>query len=186
MRKPSTPILAIGVAASIALAACGTSAASQAETSTTSSGHDHDMASMDMGASDATPAYSVEGASLVKGQFEALSGADGSYGTAWLARHSNGTTVTIELESIAKSADHMAHVHSGPCDNGGGPHYKFDPSGDHHPPNEIHLAFTSDAAGLGVMTATNESVAGPEAVSVVVHSSAENAPKFVCADLTHP
>jgi hypothetical protein len=143
------------------------------------------MSSMNMGDADAFAAYDASGAEISDGPFLPLPGGQSeASGYAWLARHDKGTTVTIELDGLDASTDHIAHVHAGACVDGGGPHYKFDPAGDHHPPNEIHLAFTSTGQGVGSVTANNGAVAGAEAASVVVHVQAEGAPKLVCTDLT--
>ena len=181
-------IAAIVAALGLVVAACGTAAASgeTASTSTTmaSMDHEHDMGAMNMGDADATAAYDIDGAEVASGVFAPVDGADtGAGGSAWLARHGDGTTVTIELTGLGAGAGYIAHVHDEPCVDGGGAHYQFSPGGDHHPPNEIHLAFTAMPGGMGSMTAENEQVADERAVSVVVHEAIDGAPKLVCADL---
>ena len=153
---------------------------------TTTMAHDHDMDSMNMGDPTAEPAFGITEAEVTSGAFASLPGVTPSdiTGTAWLARHAEGTTVTIELEGLASDMRHIAHVHERPCSEGGGAHYRFVADGDHHPPNEIHLAFTTDGEGAGGMTVENAEEASEAAVSVVVHVADDDSPKLACADLT--
>ncbi|MGI9666661.1 MAG: superoxide dismutase family protein [Acidimicrobiia bacterium] len=175
--------LAIGAAAmALAAAACGTATAQPAATTTTVE-HAHDMEGMAMGDTSATRADDVQDADLVSGSFAGLNGAKGVSGNAWLARHDGGTTVTVELHGLAPGADFTSHVHAGSCADGGGPHYKFDPEGGHHPPNEIHLTFSASDDGHGFMTAENGQVAGEAATSVAVHAVDGDADDWLCADL---
>lgn len=199
MRPSTTSNLRIAAATALAgialiASACGTASAGadlpKPDPTTTSTiamddGHEHDMSSMNMGDPTATPAASIDGAEVAEGSFGSLPGVtpDDISGTAWLARHGAGTTVTIELVGLAPATDHIAHVHERPCSEAGGAHFRFDEDGDHHPPNEIHLAFTTDDAGGGAMTAENDRVATADAVSVVVHAAGPDSPKLACADL---
>ena len=145
------------------------------------------MAEMNMGDVSLTRADEVDGASLAEGGFELLAtapfGFDRLAGTAWLARHDSGTTVTLELSGLQPDSAYVAHVHAGTCAEAGGPHFQFDPDGGTTPPNEIHLAFDGDPAGDGFMTVAHDSRVGSEARSVVVHSTVGSAPKVACADL---
>jgi len=50
------------------------------------------------------------------------------------------------------------------------------------PPNEIHLAFTSDDGGNGFMTAENHQIAGLDAVAFVVHPADLIDNKLACVD----
>ena len=50
------------------------------------------------------------------------------------------------------------------------------------PPNEIHLAFTSQEDGSGFMTVENPHQAGAEARSIIVHQMEDDL-KLLCADL---
>lgn len=190
-----------GAAVALIVTACGTAGAEPPDTSTTvpepaittmadamdQDSMDHGAMDMNMGTADATLAYEVAGAAVVSGPFEALADAvaDEITGTAWLARHTGGTTVSIALEGLTPDAQYVSHVHADVCSNDGGPHYRHDVTGMEHPPNEIHLAFTADGDGGGMMTAENATVAGDLAVSVVVHEAGDGAPKLVCADLGH-
>ncbi len=142
---------------------------------------------MNMGDPSATPAADVENADLVTGEFRTLASAPAGFeaiaGSADLARHAAGTTVTIEFQNLVPDKDYIAHVHAGTCFDSGGPHYKFDDGGSDMPPNEIHLAFTGLPNGTGSMTAENHQVAADSATSVVLHERVEGAPKIACADL---
>ncbi|NND04661.1 MAG: superoxide dismutase family protein [Acidimicrobiia bacterium] len=147
---------------------------------------DGDMGDMNMGDPTATRADEVEGAQVESADFALLAtrppGHDDVAGTAWLARHDMGTTVTLELVGLPTGVDYIAHVHEGSCEEAGGDHYMFDPNGSEMPPNEIHLAFTSDAAGNGFMTAENHGVVGDNAQSVVVHPADLLDNKLACAE----
>lgn len=149
---------------------------------------DMDMADMNMGDAGLTPASDVEGAALASGSFELLDtrpqGYDDLGGTSTIARHADGTTVTVELTGLPPDTDFVSHLHAQACaDDNGGPHYQFVESDDIvTPPNEIHLAFTSDADGNGFMTAENAAVAGPEALAVVVHPAEFVDNKAACVD----
>ena len=178
----------------VVAAACGSAVAEIAPTTTATetmesiaSGDTMDeLEDMNMGDAEAEAAPDV-GGELVTGRFRVLDSAPEGFaesaGTADLARHGNGTTVTISFENLAPMKDYVAHVHAGSCFDDGGPHYQFQAGGSDMPPNEIHLAFTSDADGTGSMTAENHQVAGSEATAVVIHERTEDAPKIACADL---
>ena len=147
----------------------------------------HDMHGMhNMGDPTATPAEDVEGAELVEGSFAVLetrpAGYDDVTGTAVLARHDGGTTVTIRLEGLKPDVAFISHVHVGTCDELGGDHYRFDPDGSDMPPNEIHLAFDSGSDGSGFMTAENDQTVDEQAVSVVVHPLELLDNKIACAE----
>lgn len=145
------------------------------------------MGDMRMGDASLVRADRIFDAEVVTGPFELLDSAPVGYdtasGTAWLARHDEGTTVTVELNGLIPNSPHIAHVHAGSCTEAGGPHFRFDPDGGDVPPNEIHLMFTSDADGDGVMTAENMQVAGGDARSLVVHPINRMDAKVACADL---
>lgn len=181
MRERWIATVALGCV--LALAACGSQ---EAAAPPADSGMDMEAA-MDMGDATLPRADEIAGADLVSGRFIVLESApvgyDGTRGTAWLARHAAGTTVTVELSGLLPNSPHIAHVHSGSCAEAGGPHYQFDPDGGTMPPNEIHLLFTSDANGGGLMTAESVQVAGAEARSVVVHPTNAMDAKVSCAEL---
>lgn len=146
-----------------------------------------DMEAMNMGDPDATPADDVEGAALARGEYVLLdtrpAGFDEVAGTATIARHAMGTTVTTELTGLPPNVDFISHVHAQACDDeNGGPHFQFEVGGSEMPPNEIHLAFTSDNDGNGFMTAENHQIAGLDAVSFVIHPAEFVDNKAACAD----
>lgn len=170
----------------LVLTACGGTAGGAHAPGTHQGGH---SAGMNMGDPDAVPAGQVPDAKLTSGTFQLLDTAPEGYqdvaGTATMARHAGGTTVTVELTGLKPEAELISHVHDGTCaDGGGGAHYKFDPAGGDKPPNEIHLAFTSTADGTGFMTAENDRTAGPQARSVVVHPREFTDNRIACAPLS--
>jgi hypothetical protein len=119
---------------------------------------------------------SDSGKTTVSGKFEPLADAPAAYaevaGKATLERADGGTETSISLTGLQPEAGYMAHLHSGSCDetDPGGPHFKFDPDGSEEPPNEIHLAFTSNEAGEGSAQASSDrEVPAGEAGSVVLH-----------------
>jgi hypothetical protein len=164
--------------------ACGGEAASHSA----AQGHHAGGAAMNMGDSNATAADEVPGAALARGSFRLLDTAPEGYqdvsGTATLAPHGGGTTVTVELRGLKPNVPFISHGHQGSCAEGGGEHYKFEPAGGDVPPNEIHLAFTSTSEGTGYMTAENDRLVGPQAQSVVVHPSEFIDNRIACAALS--
>ncbi|MEM1333797.1 MAG: hypothetical protein AAGG08_10090, partial [Actinomycetota bacterium] len=150
-------------------------------------GMDHSMMDMNMGDASATPADSVEGATLARGEFALLetrpAGYDDVAGSAVIARHAGGTTVTTELSGLIPNTAYISHVHEQACaDENGGEHFQFVDGPIEVPPNEIHLAFTSDENGDGFMTAENDAVAGLDAVAFVVHPAEFIDNKIACVD----
>ena len=172
------------VASSFAIlaSACGSSPVSMS-TETTTTVHQHPETGHENGAR-ATSAADVADAQLTQGTFSVLPGAVGqATGTAWIARHANGTTVTVGLRQLTPLTEFISHVHVAPCSALGGAHYQFEAGGDHQPSNEIHLAFSSDVHGDAMSTVTNDRVAGDDAISIVIHEASDAAPKMLCADL---
>ncbi len=140
--KTKTAAVLFALAASVALAACGS------------------------GSSDETVSGQFQ---LVP---EAPSGYADLSGEAELERTGGGTEASIQLSGLRPDTDYVAHVHAAGCDqpDPGGPHFKFDPNGSDEPPNEIHFALTSSAGGEGNATASNEEeVPAGEAGSIVLH-----------------
>ena len=167
----------------------GTSTGSAAPSTDAMDGMDgmDGMDAMNMGDPDATPADDVEGAAVARGEFVLLdtrpAGYDDVSGTAVIARSDRGTTVTTEITGLEPNVDYISHVHAQACDDeNAGNHYQFEVGGSTMPPNEIHLAFTSDAEGNGYMTAENDMIAGEDAVSFVVHPAEFIDNKVACAD----
>jgi hypothetical protein len=180
--RSTTYVVAL-TALAIALSACGNAATPSTTVATAPGEMSMDM---NMGDPNATPAAQVAGAELSSGEFAVLSTAPPDVvasGEAILARHTAGTTVTLHFEGLPPDRVFMAHVHEGACHEAGGPHYRYDPSGSDMPPNEIHLGFSSDAAGRAAMTVENPQVADERARSVVVHVTGPDTPKLACADL---
>lgn len=184
----------------LGLAACGSDTDSSSavdEPVTTDAPASTDMADMDMddtddmdmnmGDADATPADDVAGASLARGEFILMdtrpAGYDDVAGTAVIARHAAGTTVTTELTGLEPYVEYISHVHAQACTDGNaGAHYQFEIGGGSTPPNEMHLAFKSDNEGNGFMTAENAQIAGVDAVSFVVHPAEFIDNKVACVD----
>jgi Cu/Zn superoxide dismutase len=141
---------------------------------------------MNMGDPDATPASEVAGAEVVTGEFMLLTtrppGYDDVTGTAYMARHDSGTTVTVEVSGLEPGVEYISHVHAEACSNNGGPHYQFEVGGETVPPNEIHLLFTADEEGNGFMTAENAQTVDERAVAIVVHPVDLIDNKIACAD----
>lgn len=124
-------------------------------------------------------------ASVTRGSFHAFAAGSAMTitGRAQMVRTAAGSTiVTVHVEGLLPSTAYGAHVHQQACANGDADgHYRFDPSGAATPPNEIWPAFTTNAAGIGNGNATADAIAGPTAVSVVIH--APGGAKIACADL---
>ncbi|GAB3285749.1 hypothetical protein GCM10027563_18880 [Parasphingorhabdus pacifica] len=144
------------------------------------------MDGMNMGDPAATPADQIAGAQLRTGDFALLDtrppGTDDAAGQAWLATHEGGTTTTLRVTGLKPSEKYLAHLHAQPCaQDSGGPHFKFDPQGSDKPPNEVHLAFTTDGSGQGHMTANNARPADA-AKSIVIHPAEAMDNRIACAD----
>jgi hypothetical protein len=121
-----------------------------------------------------------ESSDVVSGQFEPVPGVPTDYqgvaGEASLERSDGATTVSLQATGLEPKTAYEAHLHSQGCNQSdpGGPHFKFDPSGGDEPPNEIHLEFSTNAAGAGNATATSKrDVPVGEAGSVVIHEAGD-------------
>ncbi|MER2092325.1 MAG: hypothetical protein ABS918_06230 [Saccharopolyspora rectivirgula] len=193
MHSTATRSFALGAAllTGALLSACGGEGAQQSAPAPSHSEHSHGAehshhaGQADMGDPSATPADQIEGAQLRTGQFELLDtrppGFDGTAGTAWLALHDGGTTVTVRMTGLQPGEQYVSHLHAQSCaQDAGGPHFKFDPQGPEEPPNEVHLGFTADERGEGGTTVNNDRSADA-AKSIVVHQ-AEGGGKIACAD----
>jgi hypothetical protein len=184
----------------LGLAACGSDATDTADESSTATDaplstdiddmddmDDMDDADMNMGDADATPAEEVVGAALARGEYALMdtrpAGYDDVAGTAVIARSPQGTTITTELTGLLPNVEYISHAHAQACaDDNAGMHYQFEIGGSESPPNEIHLAFTSDNDGNGFMTAENTQIAGEDAVAFVVHPMEFIDNKVACVD----
>ena len=129
------------------------------------------------------------GAETVSGRFEPLTGAPAAYagvsGEAELTRADGSTTVSLSLNGLEPRTEYVAHLHTGGCDQAdpGGPHFQYEKGGSEEPPNEIHLEFTSNAAGEAEAGASSRrEVPIGEAGSVVLHLADE---QQVMAALVH-
>jgi len=121
-----------------------------------------------------------ESSEAVSGQLEPVAGVTADYqgvaGEASLERSDGKTTVSLKATGLEPKTAYDAHLHTQGCDQSdpGGPHFKFDPSGGDEPPNEIHLEFSTNAAGAGNATANSKrEVPLGEAGSVVLHEAEE-------------
>ncbi|TMQ68139.1 MAG: superoxide dismutase family protein [Candidatus Eisenbacteria bacterium] len=132
----------------------------------------------------AVPAQ-ADGATVTSGDVHAFatSSDPAITGRATMVRTADGKTiVTIHAEGLLANTTYGSHVHLQACANGNaGGHYRFDPAGPAAPPNEIHLGFTTNEAGVGLGRAVVDATAGPTAMAVVIH--APGGAKIACADL---
>ena len=95
-------------------------------------------------------------------------------GEATLERSDDGTAVSLQATGLEPKTAYVAHLHSEGCEQAepGGPHFKFDPQGSDEPPNEIHLEFSANGSGSGNAKASSErEVPRGEAGSVVLHEA---------------
>lgn len=134
------------------------------------------LAACGSGDDSTTTATAGEEGQPVSGEFAPVAGAPDAYsmvgGEAELERSAAGTTVSISVDGLEPKTAYIAHLHTGGCDqpDPGGPHFQFEKGGSEEAPNEIHLRFTSDAAGEGEAEAKSErEVPVGEAGSVVLH-----------------
>jgi Cu-Zn family superoxide dismutase len=125
-----------------------------------------------------TTEASGEESAPVTGQFapvaDAPAGDSKVDGEAELTRSNGGTTVSISVTGLEPKTKYIAHLHTGGCDQAdpGGPHFQFKKGGSEEPPNEIHLEFTSNAAGEGEAEASSKrEVPVGEAGSFVIHTA---------------
>lgn len=122
-----------------------------------------------------------EDKTAVSGDFAPLADAPEGYsevaGEADLERSDGGTTVSLAVSGLKPKTAYIAHLHTGGCDQAdpGGPHFQFKKGGSEEPPNEIHLEFSSDAAGEGEAEARSKrEVPVGEAGSLVLHVEGES------------
>jgi hypothetical protein len=125
---------------------------------------------------DSTTGASGEESAPVTGKLAAVADAPEGYsevtGEAELERSDGSTTVSLSVDGLEPKTAYIAHLHTGGCEQAdpGGPHFQFKKGGSEEPPNEIHLEFTSNAAGEGRAEATSKrEVPVGEAGSVVLH-----------------
>jgi hypothetical protein len=134
---------------------------------------------------------SADGGEVTRGDFEPFAAGVGTYddvsGNAQMVRTASGQTiVTVTVKGLQAGAIYGSHVHAQSCADGdAGGHYSFGfpvPGGAHPSGSEIWPGpFTANPAGNAQGKATVEAIAGPAAVSVVIH--APDGVKIACADL---
>ena len=131
------------------------------------------------------PSVLALGSTVTRGEVHAFAAGVGLpiTGRAQMMRTPDGKTiVTVHVEGLNANTTYGSHVHQLPCGSSDADgHYKYDPAGPAAPPNEIWPGFTTNDAGVGNGNATVDWIAGPTAVSVVVH--APGGAKIACADL---
>ena len=94
----------------------------------------------------------------------------------------NRTLVAVYVTGLAPNTAYGSHVHKQACAAGDADgHYQFEPGGPVDNVNEIWPGFTTDPNGIGIGFGQNAGIAGPTAVSVVIH--APGGAKIACADL---
>jgi hypothetical protein len=128
----------------------------------------------------------------VSGEFAPVADAPAAYsgvaGEAEVERSEGGTTVSLEATGLEPKTAYVAHLHTGGCDQAdpGGPHFQFEKGGSEEPPNEIHLEFTTDAAGAGEAEASSKrEVPAGEAGSVVIHTADDEETHHEMAAFAH-
>lgn len=130
----------------------------------------------------------AHGATAIQGEFHSFAAGTGLDigGRAQMIRTADGRTqVTIEVSGLEPGVTYAAHVHAAACAVGEADgHYKHDPAGAVTPPNEIWPGpVTANAGGSASGRTVADFVAGPTAVSVVVHRPGPVPNKVACADL---
>lgn len=130
----------------------------------------------------------AQGAMVTRGDLDEFLDGEVRYediaGQATMVRAPGGATnVSLHVTGLEPNQSYPAHVHNAPCAAGGGVHYKHDPNGSSAPPNEIWLAFTTSAAGVGNSQAQAAFWARDDAQAIVIHDTGDAA-KVACADLT--
>ncbi|MEW5755192.1 MAG: hypothetical protein AB1810_02710 [Pseudomonadota bacterium] len=122
-----------------------------------------------------------------KGKFNTYaSGVERAYditGKALMIKTPAGSTIVeIMVRGLYPNTTYGVHVHNKACnDTNGGGHYQHVVGGPVDAVNEIWPGFTTNETGIGVGFAKNDFVAGPDAVSIVIHDT--DKARIACADL---
>jgi len=104
-------------------------------------------------------------------------------GSAMLTRSESGTTMRVMISGLKPGTRLAGHVHQQRCaQEEGGDHYQFLRGGAKEPPNEIHVKLLAGAGGAATATTSTPLIAGPAAMSVVVHDAIRGG-KVACADV---
>ncbi|MCH2170709.1 hypothetical protein MK489_07980 [Myxococcota bacterium] len=136
-----------------------------------------------------------QGAVVNRGEFEPFASAEAIdetiAGTGSLSVSSDGKTIVLAaVTGLDPIEEYRSHVHNLPCDvDDAGPHYKIDPT---EPgtieDNEMWLTIAPDAVGDAYFKASFDTIARPDAQSIVIHrcadSSCSSKPKIACANLS--
>ncbi|MEM7199798.1 MAG: hypothetical protein AAF628_06000 [Planctomycetota bacterium] len=102
---------------------------------------------------------------------------------AEMSRRSTGRTVVrLWVTGLAPLTSYACHVHDRPCSQGGGGHYKIDPTiAATIQANELWLDFTTDARGRAQAQVIDLQISRPEAASIVIHDT--DGTRIGCIDL---
>jgi hypothetical protein len=111
-------------------------------------------------------------------------GMGATFASATMRRELGGLTrVLLAIQGAPAGAAFKVHVHTLPCSEGGGGHYKIDPAvTDAREDNEMWLDMTADSSGAAQDYMVAAHIARPEARSIVLHDASDGA-KLFCADL---
>ena len=136
---------------------------------------------------DLTPAthFDVESHGVARATPEGeLRGMDHVFGSATMFRELSGITrVLLVVDRASPSTTYKVHVHDAPCIDGGGGHYKIDPTAtEPSADNEIWLELSTDENGRAQSSVASGHIARPEARALVLHDASDNA-KVACVDL---
>lgn len=110
----------------------------------------------------------------------------GLYGLANVIRLINGEThMAAIVAGLAPGKTYMAHVHNKSCAQGGGGHYKIDPSiAETKESNELWLNFRSDYWGMArAQVSRRNHMMRADARAIVIHESSDPSIRIACMDI---